>query len=233
MGASVVNLPGSRSRLVDPSRTLAMTQLAAHAMVACCTLFQLLMFWDVPENAAACLLVCAYSVPTIHYTLGGRRFLATPLSMLLLLGFNFVTSSGALLLTSLAAMPLTGNLLAPDRTFGMLAASQGILIVSHVLYRSLAPATAARDWLRRTILTPLAGFRQPDPAQLWLMGLIGCAAVLATRIGLYADGPRFGGDEAFVKLLSAFTFLAAAPFSARCCQASSASTGHRNAGRRR
>ena len=177
-----------------------------------CSIIQLLFFVETDGNAISSMVVMFVCLATYAYTLNSIGFGQTPISMLLILGFNFVSLGGSLIVTTLSGMPFVENLQVPVMTFCYLSVAQLTLVGAHFFYKKIFFLRELSCRIQRNILRPLGFFEMPNSFQLWVMGFVGCASVLITRVGSYSTERTFGTDDAGSKMLANFAFLLAAPF---------------------
>ncbi|MBC8057620.1 MAG: hypothetical protein H7Y61_13680 [Rhizobiales bacterium] len=181
------------------------------ALVIVAAAAQLMFFWSIEDNAASTLLALASSLIGITHALDGRRFRALPVSALILLLYTTTATSGALLVKTLEWSALADRLTVPVTTFAVLLGTQLALIGADLLYQRALPLQNFRGWLTRRALMPLGVMRWPSDAQLWLLGLIGCASVLIGGTD-FESATSFGLASAGGKIIKAFGFLKYAPF---------------------
>jgi hypothetical protein len=146
---------------------------------------------------------------TILYTFRIKRFRRAPFSCLMIFGFNVSALSGALLIQSADLRPITYNLDLPLETFTALAEVQFLIICLHWLYLRSQICQALRAGFRRWVCYPVGLFRSPSDFQLWVFGLVGCAATILSARN-YTSGVEFG--NASTKFAVAYIPFAVAPF---------------------
>lgn len=171
-------------------------------------LVQGIFFLGQPDNLLTSLIALVASLAAIQYSLHIERVASNPISTLMILSFNFVSISGALIFKTLSFSALVEYLVNPAATFTALATVQIALILAHILYRKLSIARMIKNWLSSRIFHRLKVFDQPTNAQLWMMGAIGFMAVMANA-KTYTNGldANIG-----LKLLPGLNFLMLAPF---------------------
>lgn len=196
----------------DRKKALQLIRIGIHGIIAISAFIQLIFHFSVPENLLAVSLVWISSAFTVSYTLESERFHRNPISVLLVLGFNFVSLSGALIAMTMSMHALVDYLMVPRSTFIHLACAQMTLIAAHWLYEKLPIFASISRGIREAVLRPLGAFEIPSNLQLWIMGLIGCTAVLVTRAGSFAQEKIFTGEDVGTKAVASLTFLLAAPF---------------------
>jgi hypothetical protein len=160
-------------------------------------------------NLTCAVTAIIVSVVTLSYCLAVRRFRRAPLSCLMLLGFNVSAFSGALLIQTLDLRSLVYNLSSALSTFTALAITQFLTIAVHWVYLNSKLMLGLRFWLTRKLAEPLGLLQAPTNIQLWLFGLVGCAAtVLSARN--YTSSVEYGNFSE--KFALGFIPFAVAPF---------------------
>jgi hypothetical protein len=154
-------------------------------------------------NIIAASLALGSSTVTLQYLRLSKSFATLPLSSFALLGFCVTTQWGALVAQSAAWTPIAENLRDPIRTFGMLGLFQCVVILAHLLHRTLRPLVQARDFGSKA-LARLGIFEIPAPGSLWFLGAVGFAA--------YAIAASPGEVDLGDRLLAGFWPFAWAPF---------------------
>lgn len=177
-------------------------QLALWSVLAC-TFGQLWIEASV-VNAISVFIVATLSAITFHFVVRGSVFRALPLPALIVLGFNISTMSGALIAQTLSLRPLVYNLIVPQTTFVLCALFQISLLVALYIFLSSSTLRSASRTINRRVLGRMGIMQAPSPMQLWIMGLIGSAAMLGTGANEYGD---VGG-----KFVAGLSYLAFAPF---------------------
>ena len=156
------------------------------------------------DNLVASVLVLMSSTVTLQYLQRTRAFTDLPISAFAVLGLCITTQWGALVAQSIAWTPVAEKLWDPIRTFSWLGLFQLVAVLAHWLFRSLRFTMTARDVMAVQVMRPLGIFQLPSCGNLWVMGAVGLAAMLASGTA--------GDTGAGNKLLSGLTFLAWAPF---------------------
>lgn len=156
------------------------------------------------SNAISVFIVAAMSAVTLHFVIRGSVFRALPLPALIVLGFNVSTMSGALIAQTLSLRPLVYNLIVPQTTFALCALFQISLLGALYIFLSSSTLCIASRTINRRAFSRMGIMQAPTPVQLWIMGLIGSAAMLGSGSNEYGD---VGG-----KFIDGLGYLAFAPF---------------------
>ena len=180
-------------------------------LVIGCAALQLVCFGQYEDNLLTTVMAVLSSVIGIQYALDSDRFRAQPISALILLFYTTTATSGALLVKTAEWTPLAERLLVPLTTFGVMFATQLVLLLADRLYMRFAPLQALRRSVTGRLLMPLHLMRWPTDTQFWMLGAIGCVSVMLTGTD-YESGASFGMANAGAKVLRAFGFLKFAPF---------------------
>ncbi len=132
-------------------------------------------------NLAASVLALAGNVVGFGYALRQTTLRRYPISSLILLGYTF----------SYFTLPPLGQLLGlhtiihllryPVTDFVYAIAGLLALICGHLLYSNMPLLGALRGTLRKQFYGRLGFYRVPRLSQLWLMGAVGCLAVVAAN----------------------------------------------------
>jgi hypothetical protein len=189
---------------------LAGYRLGYCALVVVATLLQFIFFHD-PDNAWCVGIAAASSLVGLLYSLEVVRFRQHPISCLMLMFYTTTSTSGALLVKTLEWTALVERLSVPRTTFMVLAATQVVLILSHMVYSRVPSVQAFRSHVSRWLYNPAGLFMWPTDVEFWLLGLIGCVSLVLTGTD-YESGASFGAGSAGIKMLRAFQFLKFAPF---------------------
>ena len=172
------------SRMVSHLR-LALIML----LVACCPIQ---LFLDDSLANLTCLIIAVISSSaTIHYVFNVRRFRRTPLSSLMLIGFNVSAFSASLIIQTANGTSLIFNLTAALPTFLALAMTHVVAILTHWLYLHSKFLLGLRFRLARGLFRPLKLLNAPSDLQLWLFGLVGCVATVSAAHN-YSSAAEFG-----------------------------------------
>ncbi len=197
--------------IARPRDALREVRLGYAGLVALCAALQVIFFSRYEDNLLSTALAFASSIVGILHALNTRRFRAQPISALILLFYTTTATSGALLVKTLEWTPLAERLLVPTETFGVLFATQVLLLLADRLYMSASPLQRLRRSIAAKWLRPIGVMAWPSDWQLWVLGLVGCASVMLTGTD-YESGASFGMGSAGAKLFRAFGFLKFAPF---------------------
>jgi hypothetical protein len=155
------------------------------------------------------LLATVSSVATMAYVLEVHRFRTHPMSMIVVLGYNVTALSGALLVQTASLVSLTDNLEVPLATFSALTVVQLLVLGLHISYVRSRVLAALRARLTYRFLAPLGFLDPPSNGQLWIMGLIGCAAIWLTEV-VFRDQVEFG--DVTLRFIQGLSPFAIAPF---------------------
>lgn len=178
------------------------------AMIACGPAQYML---DSTMNNMTCTFIAiATSIATLSYTMRTRRLKAAPMSCIMLMGLNVSSFSAALFIQSVTQRSLIYNLDSAIESFTALAVTQFVMIAVHWLYLQSGTMRRIRMAFTRRIAEPLGLLEAPSNMQLWVFGLIGCAATVLAARGYTADGVQFGNVSG--KLAVAYTPFVVAPF---------------------
>lgn len=189
---------------------LAMFRKGYCALVILATVLQLLFFHD-SDNWVCVLMASASSIAGLMYSLDSERFQRSPVSCLMLMFYATTSTAGALLVKTLEWSALVDRLQVPTTTFGVLFATQVVLIVSHAVYLQMPQMQAMRGFISRRLYGPTGVFTWPTDLEIWLLGLLGMFSLAMTGTD-YESAATFGMGGAAEKLLRAFSFLKFAPF---------------------
>ncbi len=160
-------------------------------------------------NLTCSTIAVTVSAATIFYTFDVKRFRRTPLSSLMLFGFNVSTFSAALLIQTATGVSLVYNLNEALATFLALAMTQAVAILVHWIYLHSQLLLGLRFRLARSLFRPLGLLSAPSDLQLWAFGLVGCLATLFAARG-YTDAAEFGNVSD--KFLVGYVPFTVAPF---------------------
>lgn len=183
-------------------------KIAAIALMLACGLAQFTI--DQNTNNFACTWIAILTtVPTLLYVFNTARFRGAPMSCIMILGFNISGLSGALIIQSIGLRPIIYNLESAYSTLLLIALTQFVAIGVHQIYLRSAILMALRRGFSRRIAEPLGLLRAPSDMQLWMFGLVGCAATMLSARS-YTESVEFGNVAG--KLVLAFSPFAVAPF---------------------
>ncbi len=158
-------------------------------LVACCPVQ--LFIDDSLQNLTCSIIAVITSSATITYTFNVRRFRRTPLSSLMLFGFNVSAFSASLIIQTASGVSLIYNLTAPLPTFLALAMTHVVAILTHWLYLHSEVLLGLRFRLARGLFRPMKLLNAPSDLQLWLFGLVGCVATVSAARN-YSSAAEFG-----------------------------------------
>ena len=176
-------------------------------LVACC-LLQLFIDDSLP-NLTCLIIAVISSSATICYVFNVRRFRRTPLSSLMLIGFNVSAFSASLIIQTASGISLVFNLTAALPTFLALAMTHLVAILTHWLYLNSRFLLGLRFRLGRGLFRPMKLLHAPSDLQLWLFGLVGCAATISAAHN-YSSATEFGNVSD--RFLLGYVPFAVAPF---------------------
>ncbi len=205
----------SRARCVSEpvlrsTRTCRKVRKFAMWSIAVCAAIQLLIEASV-WNVTCVIIVLITSLITLHFVVRAKIIRAAPLPVLVVIGFNIATMSGALVAQTLDLRALVFNLQVPEITFIACALFQVSLLAALIIFASSSMFSSVSEKINSRILRPMGLMRAPSPGQLWLMGLLGSAILAWTSMVMYSDdGVQYGdvGD----KFLFGLTYLSFGPF---------------------
>ena len=175
-------------------------------MLVVCVVLQL--FIDTSfRNVASVTAVFFTAIIVFAVTIRASVIRVAPLPVVIVIGFNIATMSGALVTQTLYFKPLTYNLLVPEHTFPALILFQTALLATLILFLSGSIFFKVSDFFRSKIYIPLGLLKAPSPLQIWIMGVFGLIAIISSidfnHVVKYGDaGPKF---------IEAFSYLAYAP----------------------
>ena len=164
---------------------------------------------DSTINAVCTIIAVIASIITFLYVIRTDRFRRTPLSCTMILGFNVSAFSAALIVQTISLRSLNYNLYSSLETFSALLATQLLIIVVHIIYRQSRVLNGVRLSLTHFIFGPLGLLRAPSNFQLWILGLVGCAATIVSA-RTYTDAMEYGNVSG--KFVLAYAPFAVAPF---------------------
>ena len=177
------------------------------AMIACGPAQYML---DSTMNNVTCTFIAiATSIATLSYAMRTRRLRAAPMSCIMLLGLNVSSFSAALFIQTVTLRSLIYNLDSAIESFTALAVTQFVMIGVHWLYLQSGVMRRLRASFTRRVAEPLGLLEAPSNNQLWVFGLVGCAATMLAARG-YTEGVEFGNVSG--KLAVAYTPFVVAPF---------------------
>ena len=183
-------------------------RLALIGVLVVCGVLQIFID-DTLLNLTCVVIAIITSAVTISYTFDVRRFRRSPLSSLMLFGYNVSTFSASLLIQTSYGVSLTYNLTAPLQTFLALAVTQAVAIVTHWIYLRSEVLLGLRLRLSRGLFRPLKLLSAPSDIQLWLFGLVGCVATIVSARN-YTSTIEYG--DVSDKFLLGYIPFTVAPF---------------------
>lgn len=154
---------------------------------------------NVLSALAAALGICTLTLYLWH----SRPFDDTPLSSLALFGFCVTSEFAALVAQTTQGQEFVYFLRDPVDTFAVLSGAQCVAIAMHYAYRRFKPLYGLRDWLAKTLMSPLGMHDVPKPSALWLLSAPGVVSMIQ-------GGAGFG--DAAGKALQALEFMVWMPF---------------------
>ena len=190
------------------SKFLFIIKIVFICILIACGLVQIAID-DKLQNLTCSLIAIISSAATIQYTFEVGRFRRTPLSSVMLFGYNVSALSASLLIQTLNGVSLTYNLTAALPTFLALASTQFVAIAAHWVYLHSELLLGLRFRLARNIFRPLGLLSAPSNFQLWLFGLVGCVATIVSARN-YTNTLEYG--DASNKFLLGYVPFAVAPF---------------------
>lgn len=164
---------------------------------------------DSLANITCAIIAIVASVITFLYIFNIKRFRRTPLSCVMILGFNVSAFSAAILIQTIALRSLTYNLSSSLWTFSVLLATQLLVIAVHILYTRSKILKGLRLSLTRYVFGPMGLLKAPTNFQLWVFGFIGCGATVVSA-RTYTDAIDYGNVSG--KFALAYVPFAVAPF---------------------
>lgn len=194
---------------VQAIRTCRQARKIAILGLPLCALGQLLI--DASARNLVCVFIAAImSAITFHFVIRGSVFRVTPLPALVVLGFNVSTMSGALFAQTLGLRSLVFNLQVPEITFGLCALFQVSLLVALFVMLSSRTLRSMSRTINLCVFSRMGIMQAPSPAQLWIMGLMGSAAMAWTAYLGYSGQIQYG--DVGSKFVAGLRYLAFAPF---------------------
>jgi len=206
---STVNFGSTGNSNLNPRRTpsvSAVARMILYAAIVTSVSLQVIIDTSL-ENVGCTFIVGIVTAVTMSYALRTSLLRVFPLSGIMLIGFNAVSMSAALLAQSFNLQPLTANLQSPFSTFLTLGLAQIVVISTHILYRSSKTASQLLGSLQK-IYSFIGVFNQTSNLQLWILGGIGFAATIVTSV-IFKSNIEFGNFE--LKLVDALGVFAPAP----------------------
>lgn len=162
------------------------------------------------RNAISVFTVAIISVITFHFVIRGSVLRTLPLPALVVAGFNVATMSGALIAQTLSLRPLVFNLQVPEITFASCAIFQVSLLIALFSFLSSSTLRAASRFMNSRVFNRMGIMQAPSPAQLWIMGLLGAAAMALTRSLEHSGNIQYG--DVGLKFVAGLNYLSYAPF---------------------
>jgi hypothetical protein len=160
-------------------------------------------------NIVCTIIAIVASMVTFLYVLSINRFRRTPISCVMILGFNVSAFSAAILIQTIALRSLTYNLSSSLMTFSTLMETQLLIIIVHFVYTRSHALNGLRLSLTRYVFEPMRLLKAPTNFQLWLFGFIGCVATIVSA-RTYTDAMDYGDVSG--KFLLGYVPFAVAPF---------------------
>ena len=162
-----------------------------------------------PANIICSLIILICSLSTFKLVLKSHLVQAFPLPVVMVLGYNIATLSGALLVQSLYFVPVTYNLKTPVFTFFCATIYQFSLILAFKIFIKLVNFKKI-ELIQHNIVDSLLLLQKPHAAQLWVMGGIGC--LYNAYIAFISNNISVSYGDVFGKLLDGFNFFVLAPY---------------------
>lgn len=164
------------------------------------------------DNIISVIFIYISSWLTFTYLIRERIFNTSPISVLMVLGYNMMTQSGALIFQTFALTPVTFNLQVPITTFASLSIGQITFLLAHMVWIRSAILKSISASLSQWVFRPIGLFARPNASRLWIYGFIGCASIWVTKVqysGSVGNITEYGNVG--LKFLEAFRFLVPAP----------------------
>lgn len=169
-----------------------------------CAIYQAIFFPDLTNLMMVASVAFAWAI-TLKAFFPSAILKSFPLSVFLIFGFTTTQLYFPLLFTTLEGKPLIYNLELPEQVFLHSNAALVVIILAHAIYRTLLKITYTRSF---SILEKTGFFTPPTDTQVWLMGLIGMAAMYY----VYFMNPDVGSEvtgsasDKFVQGFLPFTY---------------------------
>lgn len=186
--------------IVHPKKKLTVKRSLLTALTLAAVLSAILQAFIDPStvNLACVCWILASSLSVLLYVGCSRNIISQPLSTFAIVGFCVTTQLGALLAQTTAWTPVDDSLYQPVQTFATLAAYQGIAILAHIAYCSVANNRArniGRPGTLRSALAWAGVYETPPLGALWLMGCVGLVSFVVSTdqgvVGHIAEWFRF------------------------------------------
>lgn len=171
------------------------------------SIYQCIFFADITNLMMVACVAFGWAI-TVKFLFPSVILNSFPLSVFTILGFTSTQLYLPLLFTSLEGKPLIYNLELPELVFFHSLACLFVLILAHACYRTLYKMSYSRSF---SILDKAGFYTPPSDIQMWLMGIIGLAAMYY----VYFMKPEVGWEvtgSASDKFIQGFMPFAYAPF---------------------
>lgn len=205
---SAVGVVESTMRASRPTG-LRSTRSMLYFGLGACVAAQLLIDASM-ANIACASIIFVTAVVTIRLLFVRSVIQAAPLPFVCVFGFNVGTLSGALVVQTLSFRAVDFNLREPVMTFAACSGFQAALLVGFFIVRHGRVAARLARCGNTRIVVPLGLMTMPSEAQLWFLGLVGCAALGWTATVMYTGTIQYG--DVGSKAAFGFLFLAYAPY---------------------
>lgn len=173
-----------------------------------CSVLQLVLFWSVANTIAVLCVIFAWAIVS-NEILRPAVLKNFPLSSFIILGFTCTQLYFPLLFTLLEGKPIVFNLDFPVDVFVHSLMALLVLVGAHYLYRQLYHHQGTRGTLRSLMIRGRF-FTPPSDLQMWLMGLLGLAAMYYVHFYSPSVGHEVSGTgDKFIQGMIPFTY---APF---------------------
>lgn len=162
-------------------------------LVIITTAFQTIVNFDMLNLICVAMIIAGYAVVAMFF-LNKRTFERHPMSSFAVLGFAGTHLIFPLLFVSLEGKMVTYNLEVPIQTFGWTLLCLLTLTAVHLAYRNSKQMTRSRGWLQARPLKKLRVLAPPTIFQIWVMGILGLAAIFyiyyySRGVGRVVSGP--------------------------------------------
>lgn len=160
-------------------------------------------------NVLCAVVAAIVTMATWTYAFGMQRLDTHPISTLALLGLNFITLGMPIIFQTLFMRAITYNLQSPLLTFWACATFTAVVLIAHLAFTHSRLLQGISALISRRLWAPLWIFYPPSNFQLWLIGGVGFAATLFSKV-VYGSAIEYG--DVGGKFLQTFNPFIAAPF---------------------
>lgn len=187
-GRSKPSLPLPSGRHNVTATTLRRWRYSVFVAVFGATLLQLVLRFDTATLITSTFALAGNALG-YGYTLRQYSMRRYPISSLILLGYTFSYFTLPPLGQLFGLHTITYHLYYPVLDLAYALVGLLALIGGHLLYRQLPLFSSLQGLLRKQIYRRMGFYRTPSLLQLWLMGLVGCLAIVTTKnYGLHQAG---------------------------------------------